>query len=79
MSQDYNYGDYNRGGMWAFAIAMLVTLIFFIYVAFIHSGVDLKEMEQSGPEKEQPADSQKNPDETPTQPGGLDESKTQNP
>ena len=54
MSQDYEYGDYNRGGMLAFAFSMVTTLVFFIYVAFIHSGVDLKEMEQSQPKAEQP-------------------------
>jgi hypothetical protein len=47
MSQDYQYGDYNRGGMLAFSFSMVITLAFFVYVAFIHSGVDLKEMEGS--------------------------------
>lgn len=45
MSQTYEYGDYNRGGMIAFTFSMVVTLVFFVYVAFVHSGVDLKEME----------------------------------
>ena len=53
MSEGYNYGDYNRGGMWAFAIAMFVTLIFFIYIAFVHQGVDLKEIEKSSQKTEQ--------------------------
>ena len=44
MSQTYDYGDYNRGGMIAFTFSMAVTLVFFVYVAFIHSGVDLKEI-----------------------------------
>lgn len=48
MSQTYNYGDYNRGGMIAFWFSMVVTLVFFVYVAFIHSGVDLKEMVPAG-------------------------------
>ena len=58
MSQDYQYGDYNRGGMLAFSFSMVLTLAFFVYVAFIHSGVDLKELEQSQPkaEKEAPAE-----------------------
>lgn len=47
MSQDYQYGDYNRGGMIAFTFSMVVTLVFFVYVAFIHSGVDLKEIPKS--------------------------------
>jgi hypothetical protein len=40
----YNYGDYNRGGMLAFSFSMVITLTFFVYVAFIHSGVDLNEI-----------------------------------
>ncbi len=57
MSQNYDYGDYNRGGMWAFAFSMFVTLVFFIYVAFIHSGVDLKEMDQNPQKSESSTDS----------------------
>lgn len=45
MSQDYQYADYNRGGMLAFSFSMAITLVFFLYVAFIHSGVDLKEIQ----------------------------------
>lgn len=67
MSQNYDYGDYNRGGMWAFAFSMLVTLIFFIYVAFIHSGVDLKEMEQDVPKTEKSTDLDKHKQETPNE------------
>ena len=55
MSQDYQYGDYNRGGMQAFAFSMVITLVFFVYVAFIHSGVDLKEMEQPNQPKAETA------------------------
>ncbi len=51
MSQNYNYADYNRGGMLAFSFSMVLTLAFFVYVAFIHSGVDLKEIQ---PPTEQP-------------------------
>ena len=54
MSQDYDYGDYNRGGMLAFSFSMVITLAFFVYVAFIHSGVDLKELEQAKPKAEAP-------------------------
>lgn len=53
MSQTYDYGDYNRGGMIAFNFSMVVTLVFFVYVAFIHSGVDLKELESSQVKQEQ--------------------------
>ena len=45
MSQSYDYGDYNRGGMWAFIFSIFITLGFFTYVAFIHSGVNLKEID----------------------------------
>lgn len=38
-------GDYNRGGYIAFMFSMVVTMIFFVYIAFIHPGVDLKELE----------------------------------
>ncbi len=44
MSETYDYGDYNRGGMLAFLFAMVVTLLFFVYVAFLHTGVDLEEI-----------------------------------
>ena len=49
MSESYEYGDYNRGGMIAFAFSMITTLLFFVYVAFIHSGVDLKEIPSAEP------------------------------
>lgn len=38
-------GDYNRGGYIAFMFSMAITMVFFIYIAFIHPGVDLKELE----------------------------------
>lgn len=47
MSQTYQYGDYNRGGMLAFSFSMVITLAFFVYVAFIHHGVDLQEIKSS--------------------------------
>lgn len=50
MSQTYQYSDYNRGGMLAFSFSIAITLVFFIYVAFIHSGVDLKEIQPEQPE-----------------------------
>jgi hypothetical protein len=42
----YNIGDYNRGGYIAFMFSMAFTVVFFIYIAFIHPGVDLKEVEE---------------------------------
>lgn len=53
MSQTYDYGDYNRGGMLAFSFSMVVTLVFFVYVAFIHSGVNLDEIKKAQPAAEQ--------------------------
>ncbi len=38
-------GDYNRAGYLAFMFCMAFTMIFFVYIAFIHPGVDLKELE----------------------------------
>lgn len=53
VSQDYKYGDYNRGGMLAFSFSMVITMAFFVYVAFIHSGVDLQEMKDLDKEQQQ--------------------------
>lgn len=55
MSQSYQHGDYNRGGMIAFAFSMVITLVFFVYVAFVHHGVDLRELQQEQMNKEKPA------------------------
>ncbi len=41
---EYRSGDYNRGGYLAFMFCMAFTIVFFIYIAFIHPGVDLKEI-----------------------------------
>jgi len=53
MSQDYQYGDYNRGGMLAFSFSMAITMAFFVYVGFIHSGVDLKELKDNDASKKE--------------------------
>jgi hypothetical protein len=45
-TSSYNMADYNRGGYIAFMFSMAVTVAFFIYIAFIHPGVDLKEVEE---------------------------------
>ena len=42
---EYRLGDYNRGGYIAFMFSMAFTVVFFIYLAFIHPGVDLKEIQ----------------------------------
>lgn len=56
MSQTYEYGDYNRGGMIAFSFSVVTTLVFFVYVSFVHSGVDLKEIKQNQPKAEKSQD-----------------------
>ena len=43
MSQ-YQYGDYNKGGLIAFGFSMVVTLAFFVYITLIYEGVDLGEV-----------------------------------
>ncbi|MCB0377348.1 MAG: hypothetical protein KDD33_02560 [Bdellovibrionales bacterium] len=53
MSNDYQYGDYNRGGMLAFSFSLAITLAFFVYVAFVHKGVDLNEIPKDKPATEQ--------------------------
>lgn len=35
---------YNRGGMWAFLLSVSFSLVFFIWVSFIHPGVNLNEI-----------------------------------
>jgi len=42
---EFRLGDYNRGGMIAFMGSMAFTIVFFIYIAFLHPGVDLKEIQ----------------------------------
>ena len=43
--------DFNRGGMIAFVGSMAFTMLYFVYVAFMSGGIDLKEV---APEEEQP-------------------------
>ena len=56
MSTEYDPGDYNRSGMMAFMFSMIVTMLFFVYIAFIHQGVDLKEIPQQEVESAQVQD-----------------------
>lgn len=51
---EYQLGDYNRGGYIAFMFCMAITMVFFVYIAFIHPGVDLKEIQGSETQKEAP-------------------------
>lgn len=41
---EYQPGDYNRAGYLSFMFCMAFTMIFFVYIAFFHPGVDLKEL-----------------------------------
>ncbi len=52
MANDYNPDDHNRGGKIAFLFAMFFNILFFIYIAFIHEGVDLKEIPEEIPAEE---------------------------
>lgn len=40
--------SYNRGGYLAFLFSMVFSLGFFVYVTFIHPGIDLKEVPAAG-------------------------------
>ena len=51
MSKEYDPGDYNKSGMNAFLFSMVVTCVFFVYIAFVHEGVDLKEIPKIEAEK----------------------------
>lgn len=53
-SASYDIGDYNKGGFQAFVFTMVATMLFFIYIAFIHPGVDLQELEQAKKAAEAP-------------------------
>ncbi|MBY0315783.1 MAG: hypothetical protein K2Q26_09705 [Bdellovibrionales bacterium] len=57
---DYKIDDYNRGGMIAFMFSMVVTTLFFVYIAFVHPGVDLKEIQ--APEKKEAPVANPNPE-----------------
>ena len=48
---DNNRDEYNRGGFIAIMASVAFCLVFFIYIAFIHPGIDLKEVpeEVAGP------------------------------
>jgi len=48
---EHDQSHYNQGGMIAFIGSMAFTILFFIYVSFVHRGVDLQEI----PEEQAPA------------------------
>ncbi|MCB9072548.1 MAG: hypothetical protein H6623_02925 [Bdellovibrionaceae bacterium] len=41
---EVNLADYNRAGYLAFMFSMAATMAFFVYIAFIHPGVNLDEI-----------------------------------
>lgn len=43
-----NADNYNRGGFIAFVFSMAFSLLFFVYIAVIHPGIDLKEVPEEG-------------------------------
>ncbi len=47
MSAEQSGDSYNRGGLFAFIFSMVFSLSFFVYISFMHSGVDLKEIPES--------------------------------
>src|SRR5438105_4954717 len=41
--------SYNRGGYIAFLFSMIFSLGFFVYVTFVHPGINLKEVPEAAP------------------------------
>ena len=54
-NDDHNQSEdtYNKGGFYAFLFSMGFSLLFFVYIAFVHPGVDLKEIPESEMQAEQ--------------------------
>jgi mono/diheme cytochrome c family protein len=46
---DNNNDQYNKGGLVAFVFSMVFCFVFFVYIAFVHPGVDLKEVAETVP------------------------------
>lgn len=44
---DNNNDQYNKGGLIAFVFSMVFCFVFFVYIAFIHPGIDLKEVSET--------------------------------
>jgi mono/diheme cytochrome c family protein len=49
---DNQQDSYNKGGFLAFLFSVVFCLVFFIYIAFVHKGVDLKEVTDAQPEQQ---------------------------
>jgi len=50
---DNNSDQYNRGGFLAFVGSLVFCLLFFVYISFVHPGIDLKEVPDELPGTEQ--------------------------
>lgn len=55
MASASDQNHHNTGGYIAFIGSMVFTILFFIYISFIHKGVDLKEVSQPEGKQEAPA------------------------
>ena len=44
LTMSYDSGSYNDSGFKVFAFSMAFSLLFFVYIGFVHEGVDLKEI-----------------------------------
>ncbi|MCB0355692.1 MAG: cytochrome c [Bdellovibrionales bacterium] len=60
MADTKTLDPYNRGGMWAFLLSFSFSIIFFIWIAFVHPGVNLKEIPAEVQQTMNPQGSQKN-------------------
>ncbi len=52
---DNNHDQYNKGGLIAFVFSMVFCFVFFVYIAFIHPGIDLKEVTETATADGKPA------------------------
>ena len=57
----YDSGSYNNSGFKVFAFSMAFSLLFFIYIGFVHEGVDLKEIPENIATEENLADTEVTP------------------
>jgi len=46
---DYNRDDLQQGGLIAFLGSVAFCLLFFVYISYIHPGIDLKEVQEAAP------------------------------
>jgi mono/diheme cytochrome c family protein len=46
---DNNLDQHNKAGLWAFLVSVIFCTVFFVYISFVHKGVDLKEIPEVDP------------------------------